>query len=128
MNVVWCAGSAYVLDSGEKVPFTLIGALNTDLSLPYNPAEGFPFNDTQYSSNVTAKPGCRSILKDATRAAALVALLQDDPTPASAHIDAPENIPSAIPAGHKRAIGLQAGVHTPVRSLNHGEQSSIPSS
>ncbi|CAL8471112.1 g10654 [Coccomyxa elongata] len=118
--VALLTGSAYALDSGEIVPFSLIGALDTDLSLPYNPAEGFPFNDTQPSSNVTAKPGRRSIPKHATRAAALVALLQDDPTPAIAHIDVPEYIPSAMPAGQKHALGLQTRVHAPANSLRHG--------
>ncbi len=110
-NVTHCAGSVYELESGQKVPFSVIGSLSTDLSLPYNPAEGFPYSGKESSSN-------HVLPEHAMRAAALVALLKDDLTPAIAHIDDPEGCPDARPAGQKRALGHQAGVqHAPANSL-----------
>ncbi|BDA45290.1 probable lipase at C-terminar half [Coccomyxa sp. Obi] len=117
--VALLTGSAYELESGEKVPFSLIGALSTDFSLPYNPAEGFPYNNTQSSSNDTAKPGRRFIPEHATRAVALVALLQDDATPAIGHIDVLDKSPNGTLAKQRLAVGLQAGVRTHVKSVHH---------
>ncbi len=38
------AGSAYELKDGRRVPFSILGTLCTNTSVPYNPAAGFPFH------------------------------------------------------------------------------------
>ncbi len=94
------AGSAYELKSGDKVPFSILGALSPDLSLPYSPAQSFPFDNP---IKVPTTSGSSRSRRPPMRAAALLSLLQDDISPAVPESVCPENANTAPSEASKPA-------------------------
>lgn len=80
-----CTDSAYELPSGERVPFSILGSMSTDLSVPYSPAD-FPFDSSAAASGACCSP------QPITHAAALLAVQQSNTStaavPAGAECDA----------------------------------------
>lgn len=85
-----CAGSAYTLQSGKKVPFSILGALCTDLSVPYNPATGFPF----HTPGIPAERGLQGPLhvNDMKRTGKIGSEIAGAPPPMKASMAKPEEL------------------------------------
>lgn len=92
------------------MPFSILGSLSTDLSLPYSPAESFPFNSTAQTSAGTR--GSRRQHRPAPRTAVLVSILQDDITTTVTDFVIAENN-AAVPPVRVQ----QSAVHTAAREV-----------
>ena len=92
------------------MPFSILGSLSTDLSLPYSPAESFPFNSTAQTSAGTR--GSRRQHRPAPRTAVLISILQDDISTA---------VPDFVTAGNNAAVPpvrvQQSAVRTAAREV-----------